>query len=194
MAPTVTVTGLYFAGGRDFVSRAIDRLALTLDGIAGDIHAGPTRRTGAREPWHPRGTVIRNDRQLSVLADEELAETAAALGLAKLPAEWIGANLTVSGLDRLSALAPMSRLMAPSGATIVVTAYNAPCRQSGRAIAARSGVPAHEFGFIKAANGRRGLVGYVERPGLIVLADVLTIVAPRGPGQIPSGTLGGSRV
>lgn len=194
MAPTVTVTGLYFAGGRDFISRPIDRLALTLDGIAGDIHAGPTRRTGAREPWHPRGTVIRNDRQLSLLADEELAETAAALGLARLPAEWIGANMTVAGRVGLSMLAPMSRLMAPSGATIVVTAYNAPCRQSGRAIAARSGVPAHEFGFIKAAGGRRGLVGYVERPGLVMVADVLTIVAPRGPGQIPSGTLGGSRV
>ncbi|WP_204321136.1 hypothetical protein, partial [Haemophilus influenzae] len=104
------------------------------------------------------------------------------------------ANMTVSGCHGLSALSPMSRLMAPSGATIVVTAYNAPCRRSGRAIAARSGVPAHEFAFVKAAAGRRGLVGYVERPGLIMRADILTIVAPRGPSQIPSGTLAGSRV
>ncbi|WP_211596708.1 MOSC domain-containing protein [Phreatobacter stygius] len=194
MTLDVAVTGLFSADERDFVSHAVDRLDLGLDGIAGDRHAGATRKTGAREPWHPRGTVIRNDRQVSILSAEELAETAALMGLPTLPAEWIGANITVAGMPALSQLAPMSRLMAPSGATIVVTAYNAPCRQSGRAIAARSGVAAHEFGFVKAASGRRGLVGYVERPGLVRLADVLTVVAPRRFGQIPSGTPGGTRV
>lgn len=164
-----------------FVSTPVDRLALTLDGIPGDNHAGPTRKAGAREPWHPRGALIKNDRQLSILSVEELAEIASGLGLADLPAGWIGANMVVSGLPNLSRMAPMTRLIAASGATLAVTAYNAPCRQSGRAVAERSGEPAHEFGFVKAAEGKRGLVAYVERAGEIAVGETLKVVAPRGP-------------
>lgn len=164
-----------------FVSNAVDRLALTLDGIPGDSHAGHTRKASAREPWHPRGALIKNDRQLSIISVEELAEIAAGLGLARLPAGWIGANMVVTGLPNLSRLAPMTRLIAASGATLAVTAYNAPCRQSGRAVAKRTGDPAHEFGFVKAAHGKRGLVAYVERAGEIIVGETLKVVAPRGP-------------
>lgn len=179
MTGTLTVTGLFAADRGTFVSRPVDGIDLTLDGVPGDLHGGPTRRTGGREPWHPRGTVIRNDRQISILGDEELAVIAAAMGLPRLPADWIGANLTLSGRTDLSLLPAGARLMAPSGATILVTAYNAPCRQSGRAVAERSGVPDHEFGFVKAAKGRRGLVGYVERAGALAVGDLVTVIGPK---------------
>lgn len=181
MTETVTIAGLFSALGNTFVSSPVDHLDLTLDGIAGDRHAGSTRRTGAREPWHPRRTTIRNDRQLSILAQEELALVAEALGLDLLPADWIGGNLLVSGAARLSFLPPMTRLMAASGATVTITAYNAPCRLSGRAIAERSGNPDHELAFPKKASGLRGLVGYVERPGQLRVGDRLTVVTPRRP-------------
>jgi len=179
MALVVSVTGLFVAAGKDFVTSPVDRLELDLNGIAGDLHAGPTRKSGAREPWHPRGTIIRNDRQLSILGDEDLAEIARGMGLPTLPATWVGANMTLSGHDHLSALPPMTRLMAPSGATLAITGYNAPCRQSGRAIAVRSGDAAHEFGFVKAGKGRRGLVAYVERAGAIEAGDSLKVIEPR---------------
>lgn len=175
------IAALFSAIPPGFASNAVDRLALTLDGIPGDSHAGPTRTAGAREPWHPRGALIKNDRQLSILSVEELAEIAAGLGLADLPAGWIGANMVVCGLPNLSRVAPMTRLIGASGATLAVTAYNAPCRQSGRAVAERSGEPSHEFRFVKAAHGKRGLVAYVERAGEIVVGETLKIVAPRGP-------------
>ena len=36
---------------------------------------------------------MRNERQISILSDEELAEVAATLGIARLEPEWIGGNL-----------------------------------------------------------------------------------------------------
>jgi hypothetical protein len=51
-------------------------LAIGFDGVEGDYHAGPTRKSGGREPWYPRGTEIRNERQLSIVAADELAMAA----------------------------------------------------------------------------------------------------------------------
>jgi hypothetical protein len=177
---TCVIGGLFAAKDRDFVTAPVDAIDLSLDGIPGDLHGGPTRKTGGREPWHPRGTVIRNDRQVSLVSTEELAHIAMTLGLDALPAEWIGANILIES-GPISTYAPMTRLMAPSGATLVITAYNAPCRQSGRAIAERTGTAAHELDFVRAARGLRGIVGYVERPGRIACGDVLKVLPPRGP-------------
>ena len=54
--------------GEDFVTEAVDELRLGFDGIEGDLHAGYTRKSGSREPWYPRGTEMRNERQLSIVA------------------------------------------------------------------------------------------------------------------------------
>ncbi len=62
------LAGLYRAVGQDFVSEAVDALDLTFEGIEGDVHGGTTRRSGGREPWYRRGTLMRNERQLSLLA------------------------------------------------------------------------------------------------------------------------------
>jgi MOSC domain-containing protein YiiM len=157
--------------GQDFVSTPVEVLRLSYEGIPGDIHAGLYRKSGAREPWYPRGTPMRNDRQLSVLAEDEMAEVATALGLVALPAEWIGGNLLLAGIPSLSLVPPRSLLMFPSGAAIRIDGDNGPCRRSGRAIAARAGRPELEFGFVKAALHKRGLVGWVEREGEIRAGD-----------------------
>jgi MOSC domain-containing protein YiiM len=157
--------------GNDFVSSAVEVLQLTYEGIPGDVHSGLTRKSGAREPWYKRGTPMRNDRQLSMLSEEEMAEVAAALGLAQLPAEWIGGNLLLAGIPNLSLVPPRSLLMFPSGAAIRVDGDNGPCRSSGEEIATRSGRPELEFAFVKAAKHKRGLVGWVEREGEIRAGD-----------------------
>jgi MOSC domain-containing protein YiiM len=177
------VTTLLVADGADFVSRSVPHLELTLTGIARDRHAGTTRRSDARTPWHPRGTPIANTRQVSIVAVEECALVAQALGIAYLDPALLGANLVLGGLESLTQLPPATRLQFPSGATIFVTEPNAPCRQPGRKIARAHGDPDLEFAFPKAAIGLRGLVGLVEREGRVAAGDAVTVIVPRYRGE-----------
>jgi hypothetical protein len=178
---TATLVATYAALGKDFVSAAVPELSLTFEGIPGDVHAGLTRRSGGREPWYPRGTVIRNERQVSILSVEELAEIGRGLALEPFRPEWIGANLVLDGVPALTQLPPRTQLMFPSGATIRIDGDNNPCRHAGRAIVRHvPDRPDLEFGFVKAAKGRRGLVGWVEREGVIRPGDPVSIrVWPR---------------
>ena len=66
------VAGVFVAPFDHFETRATEALALGFEGIEGDFHAGHTRRSGGREPWYPRGTEMRNERQLSIVAPDEL--------------------------------------------------------------------------------------------------------------------------
>lgn len=187
------VAGLYTApadGRRQdaFVSTRVETLSLGLSGIAGDLHAGATRKAGAREPWLPRGTILRNDRQISALGCDELASIAAALGVAALAPEWIGGNLLVDGITDFSRIAPGSRLASggswqgkgrfDGGVVLRVEGYNAPCRQAGRAVARACGRPELELAFVKAAKGLRGLVLSVDRAGSIATGDDVILLAP----------------
>lgn len=190
------VSGVYVAapgavGQPEFVTAAVLRLQLDLSGIPGDVHAGATRRSGAREPWLPRGTVIRNDRQISVLSREELGEIARRLSIPQLQPEWIGGNLLTEGLPGFSALAPGSRLAFggtwqgkgrfDGGAILRVEGYNLPCRQAGRALAGFCGDPALEFAFVKQAAELRGLVLSVDREGEIAPGDAVVVIPPALP-------------
>ena len=170
------VETLLIADGEDFVSRPVGSLQLTFQGLAGDRHAGATRPSDARTPWHPRRTPIANTRQVSIVSTEDCALVAEALGLPALDPALLGANLVVAGLEGLTQVPPATRLQFPSGATIFVTEPNAPCRQPARKIAAAYGDPALEFSFVKKAIGLRGIVGLVEREGPVATGDPVTIV------------------
>lgn len=152
----------------------------TLEGFAGDKHTGPTRRADARAPWHPRGTIVWNDRQVSLVSAEELAVIAEALDLPEVRPEWLGANVLVEGVPAFTQLPPMTRLQCAGGVTLTVTAENHPCIGPGREVAAAHGrddVLARAF--VKAAMRRRGLVAVVERAGTITLGETITLTAPR---------------
>ncbi|MEO9528315.1 MOSC domain-containing protein [Roseibium sp.] len=152
----------------DFQTVAIDVLPLGFEGIAGDRHAGFTRRSGGREPWYPRGTEMCNERQVSLLSVEELAEIAARLEIPVLKPEWIGGNIIVSGIPRLSMVPPRTRLVFEGGAVIRVDGNNVPCRIAGAAIAEHNpGRDGLDLLFPKRAMYLRGLVGYVEKPGTV---------------------------
>lgn len=154
-------------------------LRLSFEGIPGDLHAGHTRRSGAREPWYPRGTEMCNERQISLVSVEELAMVAADMGLARIEAGWIGANILVAGIPRFTLLPPRTRLVFAGGAVVRVDSDNDPCRSAGAAIARH--VPGREgldLLFPKAARRRRGLVGFVERPGVIRPGEDVTAHIP----------------
>jgi len=170
------VEGTYVVEGRAVESTAHDALILSYAGISGDRHEGLVRPAGAREPWYPRGTPMRNERQVSILGLEELAEIATTLGIDRLDPTWIGANLVLSGIPGLTQLPPRTLLLFPSGATIHIDGDNDPCRKSGAAIAAHiENRPDLQFAFVKAARDKRGLVGWVEREGVIRAGDEVRV-------------------
>ncbi len=181
---TGRVTSVLMAGGNDFVSEPVDGLELTHEGIAGDFHAGFTRASGGREPWYKRGTIMRNERQVSILSVEEIAEISAAMSISDFDPGWIGANLIFEGIPNLSYLPPRTLLFFEGGVTLRVDGYNAPCRLAGskvaEAIDAAPG-PGGDFtksdtalAFKDAAEMKRGLVAWVEREGEIKPGEEVT--------------------
>lgn len=160
-----------------FVTRRIDQLALEMGGIPGDRHYGLTRFAGAREPMYPRGTEIRNRRQISAVSAEECDRIAQQLGLDLVLPEWLGANLLIRGLPNLTQLPTGSRLLLPSGAGLVCEGENPPCRHPGEIIQALYPDRPHLVKrFVKLAQKQRGIVCSVERPGAIVRGDDLRIL------------------
>ncbi|WP_417670002.1 MOSC domain-containing protein [Roseibium sp.] len=173
---SATVTGLFqTANPEQFQTVGTETLLLKLEGIPGDRHGGYTRRSGGREPWYPRGTEMCNERQVSLLAPDELALVARRMELDRLEPEWIGGNIVLDGLPNLSLVPPRTRLVFEGGAVIRVDGDNAPCRAAGRSIADqfpdREGL---DLLFPKVARRLRGLVGYVEKPGSIEVGEAVT--------------------
>lgn len=152
---------------------------VTFAGFLGDRHSGFTRFSDSRTPQYPRGSEIRNDRQVSILSSEELAEVAERMGLPELLPEWLGANLLLSGVPQLTHLPPNTRLVFPQSTVLVVQGENLPCRWTGRAIAAQTSRPEIEPLFPKASLHLRGIVACVEKPGFITEGDPVSVVVPR---------------
>lgn len=163
----------------EFQTRSSDELELTFDGIPGDRHGGQTRLSGGREPWYPRGTEMVNERQISILSTEDLARIAELMEIETLKPEWIGANIILEGLPHLSMIPPRTRLAFDGGAVIRVDGQNAPCRVAGRSIAGN--IPDREgldLLFPKVAKRLRGLVGFIEKPGVIKPDEAVTAHIP----------------
>lgn len=167
------------AAGGDFVTAPVGALSVDFAGIVGDHHAGPTRRSTSREPWYPRGTEIRNDRQLTIVSPSELAEVAEAMDLPVIEPAWIGANLVLDDVADLTALPAGTKLLFAGGVSLSVEAENMPCRAAGRSIAGhfpeREGL---DLLFWKAAFHKRGLVASVEKPGTIATGEPVTLRIP----------------
>jgi hypothetical protein len=178
---TAKAAALYAAPHDHFETRAVEELRLGFDGIAGDFHGGTTRRSGGREPWYPRGTEMRNERQLSLVAADELAIVAQRMGLKEIKPEWIGANLVVEGVPLLSMLPAGSLLFFKGGVTLKIDGQNKPCRVAGQSIAEHVGAAdlnATALLFPKEAKRLRGLVAWVEKPGTITVGEEISVRVP----------------
>lgn len=150
---------------------------LTFDGVPGEDHGRLTRPSCGRvTALYPRGTEIRNTRQLSVVSEEDLAAIAQAMGVSKLDPADLGATIVVRGIADFSYLPPSARLQAPSGATITVDVENRPCHLPAKPLELSH--PGKGKLFKAAAKGRRGIVAWVEREGRIAVGDQLTLFVP----------------
>lgn len=144
-----------------------EQIETTFEGVVGDKHSGWTIASGGRTSFYPRGTEIRNYRQVSIISEEEMAQVASALQIAEVLPEWLGANLLVAGIRHLSQLPPFTRLFFEGGAVLVVQRDNEPCVWPGKIIAGLHNRPELENLFVSAALEKRGLVAVVEHPGSI---------------------------
>lgn len=159
----------------------VERLELRLGGIVGDYHFGFSRKSGSREPWYARGTEMCNERQLTLVAEDELAYVAGRMGIDRIEPEWIGANMVIEGLRLLSLLPPRSQLFFSGGVTLRVDGANVPCKFSGASIA--SHYPERDqtslsLAFPAEAKKRRGLVAIVEKPGVIEAGEEISVHVP----------------
>jgi hypothetical protein len=177
---TGIVTGIYIGQHRHiFESSRIPILKANFEGFEGDKHAGLTRMSDVRVPHYPRGTVIRNTRQFSMLSLEELAEIAQAMQIPEVLPEWAGANLAMQGIANLTKLPPSTRIFFPGEAVLVVDAENMPCTGPGEAIQQHyPDVPKLVQRFPRAAMHKRGVVGWVEREGYIAEGDTVLLLLP----------------
>jgi len=174
---TITWLGLVPRNRPNIRSAAVQSVRATYSGFEDDYHGGVTRASCVRVTGrHAKGTEIRNTRQLSILSAEEVAQIAAAMGLATLEPEHLGASIIVEGIADFTHVPPASRLQAESGATIVIDVENGPCNFPAREIETES--PGHGKAFKAAARGRRGVTAWIEREGDLRVGDKLRLFIP----------------
>jgi len=146
-------------------------------GVEGEVHAGLTRLSCVRVATQfPEGTEIRNVRQFSILSAEEMALTAAQMGLDSLAPEWVGASIIIEGIADFSHVPPSSRLITEAGTSLVIDMQNRPCHYPGREV--EKDRPGYGKAYKVAAKGRRGVTAWVEREGPLQIGDTLTLHVP----------------
>lgn len=158
-------------------AQSLQQVQATYAGFEDDYHGGLTRASCVRvREQHPKGTEIRNTRQLSILSAEELAEIAAAIDLDTLDPALLGASMVIEGIADFSFVPPSSRLQSASGTTIVIDVENGPCNLPAKEI--ENDAPGHGKGFKAAAKGKRGVTAWIERTGTLSVGDELRLHVP----------------
>jgi hypothetical protein len=156
---------------------AMDEMPLGFGGFAGDCHAGETRASCSRVTrQYPRGTTIRNVRQVSLVAAEDLARIAEALGLERVApgmGRCVGRGRGHSGLQ------PPAAILAVAGAgrRDADRRHAEPAlpvsREDHRGRASRQGQAVQGGG-----RGLRGVTAWVERVGTLRIGDALRLHVP----------------
>ncbi len=162
---------------KDLTSERLDEVTATYQGFVGDAHCGLTRASCVRvRQQYAEGTEIRNTRQVTILSVEEMRLIARAMAIPELLPEWVGANLSLSGIPLLTQLPPSSRLIFANGVSLVVDMENGPCKYPGDIIEQHH--PGCGSRFTGAALGQRGVTAWVEREGAIGTGEEVTLHIP----------------
>lgn len=137
-------------------------IRVVADGIEGDFHAGPTRRS------RRTGRLKENDRQISLVAKEAIEAIGEAIGVA-IPPGGFGENILVEGLGDLSRLSAGDRIWFEGGVVVEVTEQNEPC----------AALKIWHKRIVKESIGRRGIVGVVKKEGVVRPGDRVVLKSRR---------------
>ncbi|MFT7672060.1 MAG: hypothetical protein ACI845_000465 [Gammaproteobacteria bacterium] len=158
-------------------SGSIAQIEVGFEGFPGEVHSGLTRKACSRFPYlYPRGTEIRNTRQLTLVSSEELSDIAREMDISQLLPGWLGANIEISGIADLTLLPPSTRLVFESNLTLVVDLENRPCAYPAQII--NKHYPDKGRHFIAKALNKRGVTAWVEREGRLSVGDKLEVFMP----------------
>ncbi|MEL7213240.1 MAG: MOSC domain-containing protein [Pseudomonadota bacterium] len=161
-------------------SEPLEEVFANFAGVEGEDHGGETRASCSRViSQHPRGTTIRNVRQLAIVSAEEMAEVVATMGLDHFDPTWVGASMVIEGIPDLTHVPPSSRLQSEAGTTLVIDMENRPCHLPAKVI--DEDAPGHGKAFKAAAKHKRGVTAWVEREGVLKVGDVLRLHVPDQP-------------
>ncbi|MEL6278308.1 MAG: MOSC domain-containing protein [Pseudomonadota bacterium] len=175
---TVRWLGLNRDRAASLESEAVEQVTVDYGGFVGESHGGLTRPSCSRvKLQYPKGTEIKNARQITILSTEEIGEISKDMGLpSPIRPEWIGANMILQGVPQLTQLPPGSRLIFENGTSIAVDMENGPCKFPAEIIEQHH--PGKGLAFPKHAMGKRGITAWIEREGEIKLGDVCVLHVP----------------
>ena len=150
-----------------------EKVKVEMDGIVGDAHSGPLR-----ESFRNHGTFKRNDRPISIVAQETVDEMNKMFGLHIKPGGF-NEQLLVEGLGDLSDVRIGELVMLESGVELDVVDNAQPCVRlnayHGEQLMAKKLVT-------KNAEGeqitKRGILANVLTPGVITLGESIKIFNP----------------
>ena len=175
-----TVASLFLGDTGTLSKAAQNSLEFAFDGIVGDRHQGLTRRAWEQTDKQPGGTVRRNERQWSAVAQEDLDQTSQALSLSSpLSAGDVAVNLSISGIPDFSRLPRGTIFTFEGGVVLMVEEYNPPCSRMSHYVSegheTTHGGVLGETDFIEASKFSRGLVGVVEVPGMVSVGESVSV-------------------
>lgn len=153
-------------------------------GIRGDRHAGgrlaDVREKSLRTFGLPADMEIANHREVSIVSVEEMQQITRDLDLPKkIPNGTLGENIILNGIPKLSDL-PSGTLIFFEKRTAVIAVWgqNTPCLVPGKQIEELFPGSTAAPLFVKAALGKRGLVGSVYASGKIKKGDTAIAMVP----------------
>lgn len=175
-----TIAGIYTTPDKsEFLTQEVEHITATLEGFEGDRHGGLVRNSGPRDKHYDRETEVRNNRQWSAVSVDEQQITAETMGLSQLSPEWIGANFLINGIRNLTHLPPLSHLFIESSdpCVLVIWQKNMPCTKPEKYIRELSKADIR-VPYPKAAIATRGILGWVDKPGLIEKGNSFSVRVP----------------
>ena len=174
--------------------KPVNDIVFGLFGPYGDKHNGFERKANNHDKDYLRtsallkGDRIFNWRTWTGLSVEEIKEVEQTID-ANIPQGILRENITFRGIPNFSKLPPASRIVFPprplnyrrkghTQAILAVWGENGPCRGVGEPLEKYHERPGLMTAFVNAAQGKRGVMGFVLSPGFVKVGDTVAVYSP----------------
>ncbi len=169
----------------------VSSIMFELVGPIGDRHAGFTRHLSGHDGGYIRtsnlqkGAMAFNWRSWTGLSQEEVSDIEKTIGHT-IPVGCLLENITISGIPNFTQLEPTSRLVFPAhtvdGVTmqtiLAVWEENGPCLTVAKRLEDHHQAPGLKTDFIRAAQHKRGVMGFVLSAGTVAVGDQVLVYPP----------------